>query len=125
MTHDDEGAHAPRPQRRIECEQLILAYETDPAALRALLPEPLRADGAVVLVSFAATPAPARGSDVALRVMVPARFGERDVLFVVRTFLDEDDARRCAAHLGLATRHAHPRLVTVHDSVCGVLTLFV
>ena len=124
MTHDDEGdAPAVRAQRHIECEQLILAYETDPAVLRALLPEPLRTDGKVVLVSFAATAAAARGSDVELRVMVPARFGEREVLFVVRTFLDEDDARRSATHIGLATRHAQPRLVSVHDSVCGVLAL--
>ena len=123
MHHDDDEPQARRAQRRIECEQLILAYATDPTAIRALLPEPLVPDGNVVLLAFAATPAPARGSDVELRVLLPARFGERDVLYVVRTFLDEDDALRISARIGLATRHAHPRLLSVHDSVCGVLAL--
>ena len=124
MTHDEQREQAtPRAQRHIESEQLLLAYESDPDAIRALLPEPLRAEGKVVLLAFVATPAPARGADVELRLMLPARLGEREVLYVVRSFLDEDDLLRLAARIGLATRHAHPRLLSVHDSVCGVLSL--
>jgi acetoacetate decarboxylase len=116
-------SQATRALRRIESEQLLFAYESDPTAIRALLPEPLQAQGNVVVCAFAATPLPARGAEVEMRVLLPARLHERDVLYRVQTFLDEDDALTAAARIGLATRHAQPRLVQVHDTVCGVLAV--
>lgn len=109
-------------QRRIvEREQLVVTYRSDPAAIRALLPEPLKPDGShTVSLEFIATPDPAgRGADVQSRVAIPAWLRGTPVEFVARTFIDEapDAVERWDAE----RRPGHSRLVIVHDTLTGVL----
>lgn len=109
-------------QRRIvEREQLVVTYRSDPAAIRALLPEPLKPDGShTVSLEFIATPdAAGRGADVQSRGAIPAWFRGTPVEFVARSFIDEtpDAVERWDA----ARRPGHSRLVIVHDTLTGVL----
>jgi acetoacetate decarboxylase len=109
-------------QRRIvEREQLVVTYRSDPAAIRALLPEPLKPDGshAVSLEFIAVRGADGRGSDVQSRIAIPAWFRGTPVEFVARTFIDE--APDAVERWDAARRAGHSRLLIVHDTLTGVL----
>ena len=100
-------------------ELLVVCYESDPAAIRALLPEPLQPDGSgTVALEFVATPAPGAGAETEARVTIPAWWRGTAVDFVLRTWLDEDDDAREADD---SLRTGHSRLVIVHDTLTGML----
>lgn len=109
-------------QRRIvECERLVVSYRSDPAAIRALLPEPLKLDGShTVSLEFVATPDPAgRGADVQSRIAIPAWLRGTPVEFVARTFVDE--APDAVERWDAVRRPGRSRLVIGHDTLTGVL----
>jgi acetoacetate decarboxylase len=96
-----------------ERETLIAGFDTDPKALRALLPWSLAADGSnTALAEFAASPDPAGGSRTEFNLLIPALYGTERVLYCAYMAGDDVDRSRGRA-----------RLVIVHDTLTGILEL--
>ncbi len=112
---------APSATRVVDREHLLVDYRTDAAAIRALLPQPLRPEGShTVSLQFIATPAAdGRGADIESRIAIPAWLRGTPVEFVVRTFVD--DTPDTVDHWEPARRSGRSRLVIVHDTLTGVL----
>ncbi|NBX04471.1 MAG: acetoacetate decarboxylase, partial [Alphaproteobacteria bacterium] len=80
------------PYRFIDREYMIIIYETDPAALREQLPEPLEPDGSnTILYEFIKMPnSSGFGSYTESGIVIPARLNGESVNFTSQMYLDDD-----------------------------------
>jgi acetoacetate decarboxylase len=103
------------PERCIDRETLIVGFDTDPTALRALLPLALVPDGSnTVLCEFAAEPdRSGGGSHTEFNVLIPALIDSERVLYRAYSTIDH----------GAWWPLGHTRLVIVHDTLTGILEL--
>lgn len=112
IKHDaDSGAADARCTDR---EMLIVGFDTDAAAVHALLPVSLAPDGSnTALAEFAAVPEPGGGSRTEFNLLIPALHGAEPVLYSAYSTPDDD------------TRppRASTRLVIVHDTLTGILQI--
>ncbi len=105
--------HQEAPAHVSDRETLIVGFDTDPVALRALLPWSLAPDGSnTALVEFAAAPDPAGGSRTEFNLLIPALFGTERVLYRAYAAGDATDGP-----------HGRVRLLVVHDTLTGILEL--
>jgi len=103
------------PDRCRDRETLIVGFDTDPAALSALLPAALAPDGSnSVLCEFAAAPDPlGRGSRTEFNVLIPALAAGERVLYLAYSTADD----------GSSESRGRTRMVIVHDTLTGVVEL--
>ena len=80
------------PYRFIDREYLTVTYESDPAAIREALPEPLEPDGTnTVLYEFIRMPDSAGFGDYTESgVVIPALFNGENVNFTAQMYLDDE-----------------------------------
>jgi acetoacetate decarboxylase len=112
------------PYRFIDREYLIVTYESDPAAIREALPEPLEPDGSnTVLYEFIRMPDSAGFGDYTESgVVIPALFNGEHVNFTAQMYLDDEPPIAGGREIwGFPKKHGNPKLSIIHDTLTGVL----
>ena len=112
------------PYRFIDREYLIISYESEPAAIRAALPEPLEPDATnTVLYEFIRMPDSAGFGDYTESgVVIPALFRGERVNFTAQMYLDDEPPIAGGREIwGFPKKHGRPKLDVVHDTLTGTL----
>jgi acetoacetate decarboxylase len=112
------------PYRFIQREYLIISYTSDPEAIRAALPEPLRPDGSdTVLYEFIRMPDSAGFGDYTESgIVIPALLDGEHVNFTAQMYLDDEPPIAGGREIwGFPKKHARPRLAIAHDTLTGTL----
>jgi len=112
------------PYRFIDREYLIIAYQSDPQAIREALPEPLEPDGSnTVLFEFIRMPDSAGfGSYTESGLVIPALYQGEHVNFTSQMYLDDEPPIAGGREIwGFPKKHGQPKLDVVHDTLTGTL----
>jgi acetoacetate decarboxylase len=112
------------PYRFIDREYLTVTYESDPAAIREALPEPLEPDGSnTVVYEFIRMPDSAGFGDYTESgVVIPALFNGENVNFTAQMYLDDEPPIAGGREIwGFPKKNANPKLSIIHDTLTGVL----
>jgi acetoacetate decarboxylase len=112
------------PYRFVNREYLIISYESDPAAIRAALPEPLEPDGSnTVLYEFIRMPDSAGFGDYTESgIVIPAKFRGEHVNFTAQMYLDDEPPIAGGREIwGFPKKHANPKLSVNQDTLTGTL----
>ena len=112
------------PYRFIQREYLIITYESEPASIRAALPEPLEPDGSnTVLYEFIRMPDSAGFGDYTESgVVIPALYQGQHVNFTAQMYLDDEPPIAGGREIwGFPKKHGAPKLEIVHDTLTGTL----
>ena len=108
----DAPLHGRPPARFMDCEVLAFQYRTDPAAIRALLPEPLEQVNDVVMVQIGRWgDVPGMGKDThEANIMVAAKFksGEKSIVGAYSPYFYVDSDRAMA---GGREFHGQPKRI--------------
>jgi acetoacetate decarboxylase len=112
------------PFRFVGREYFVVLYETDPAAIREALPEPLEPMGES-LVAFEwmrTADASGFGAYTAAALVIPALFkGERHN-FIAQMYLDNDAPIAAGREIwGFPQKYGHPSLKVASDTLTGTL----
>ena len=112
------------PYRFKDREYLIVTYESDPAAIRAALPEPLEPDGSnTVLYEFIRMPDSAGFGDYTESgIVIPCLHRGEHVNFTAQMYLDDEPPIAGGREIwGFPKKHALPKLEVVQDTLTGTL----
>lgn len=112
------------PYRFVDREYFIVTYETDPAAIRAALPEPLEAvEEAVVHYEWIRMPdSQGFGDYTESGLVIPCRFAGERCNFTLQMYLDDDPPIAAGREIwGFPKKHAKPRLEVRTDTLTGTL----
>ena len=112
------------PYRFIDREYLIITYESDSAAIRAQLPEPLEPDGSnTVLYEFIKMPdSSGFGSYTESGIVIPATYQGEAVNFTSQMYLDIESPISGGREIwGFPKKLAEPTLSTQEDTLTGTL----
>jgi len=112
------------PYRFIDREYLIITYESDPEAIRAAVPEPLRPDGSnTVLYEFIRMPDSAGFGDYTESgVVIPCMLGDEHVNFTAQMYLDDEPPIAGGREIwGFPKKNGNPKLMIQHDTLTGTL----
>lgn len=112
------------PYRFIDREYLIITYESDPAAIREALPEPLKPDGSnTVLYEFIRMPDSAGFGDYTESgIVIPAVLEGEHLNFTAQMYLDDEPPIAGGREIwGFPKKNADPKLRVVHDTLTGTL----
>ena len=118
-------AYPPGPYRFIDREFLIITYRTDPARLRALVPEPLEIDEREPLVKYEFIRMPDStgfGDYTESGQVIPVSFQGRSGGYTHCMFLDDEPPIAAGRELwGFPKKLANPTLHTEIDTLVGTL----
>jgi len=112
------------PYRFVDREFFTIAYETDPDAIRALVPEPLAPDGSnTVVYEWIAMPDSAGfGAYEESGVVIPCTFQGEAVNYTAMMFLDDEPPITAGREIwGFPKRWGEPRLRVDRDTLTGTL----
>ncbi len=112
------------PYRFVNREYLIITYKSDPAAIRAALPEPLEPDGSdSVLFEFIRMPDSAGFGDYTESgIVIPALYESELVNFTSQMYLDDEPPIAGGREIwGFPKKNANPKLGVAHDTLTGTL----
>lgn len=111
------------PYRFIDREFLIISYRTDPAALAALVPEPLRPAGDVVRFEFIRMPdSTGFGDYTESGQVIPVTFEGRSGAYVHSMYLDDDAPIAGGREIwGFPKKLGSPALRVEKDTLLGTL----
>ncbi|MGB9153168.1 MAG: acetoacetate decarboxylase [Alphaproteobacteria bacterium] len=112
------------PYRFIDREYMIIAYESDPDAIREQVPEPLVPDGSnTVLYEFIKMPdSSGFGDYTESGVVIPCTFNGEPVNFTSQMYLDDEPPIAGGREIwGFPKKFANPSLKIVHDTLTGEL----
>ncbi len=117
-------SYARGPYRFIDREYLIITYVSDPAAIRAQLPEPLEPDGSnTVLYEFIKMPdSSGFGSYTESGIVIPAQYQGESVNFTSQMYLDIESPISGGREIwGFPKKLAQPTLAVREDTLTGTL----
>jgi acetoacetate decarboxylase len=112
------------PYRFVNREYLIIAYESDPEAIRAAVPEPLEPDGSnTVLYEFIKMPdSSGFGDYTESGVVIPCLYKGEKVNFTAQMYLDDEPPIAGGREIwGFPKKHGNPSLRVVADTLTGKL----
>lgn len=112
------------PYRFVNREYLIITYESDAAAIRAVVPEPLKpAKGNLVSYEFIKMPdSSGFGDYMESGVVIPCTFEGEDVNFTLMMFLDNEPPMTGGREVwGFPKKYGEPKLEVLHDTLTGTL----
>jgi acetoacetate decarboxylase len=112
------------PYRFVDREYMVITYETDPALIRAQLPEPLEpAEQPLACYEWIKMPdSSGFGDYTESGLMIPCRFEGEEVNFVSQMYLDDDPPIAAGREIwGFPKKYAHPKLDLVKDTLTGTL----
>jgi len=110
------------PYRFVNREYFLVTYESDPAAIRAALPEPLEPDGSnTVVYEFIKMPdSSGFGDYTETGIVIPAKYKDEPVNFTAQMYLDDEPPISCGREVwGFPKKFANPTLGIVHDTLTG------
>ena len=112
------------PYRFLNREYLIITYKSDPAAIRAALPEPLQPDGSnSVLYEFIRMPdSSGFGDYTESGVVIPCIYKGEAMNFTAQMYLDCAPPIAAGREIwGFPKKFAHPKLEVAGDTLTGEL----
>jgi len=112
------------PFRFVNREYMIIIYESDPAAIRAAVPEPLKPDPSnQVFYEWIQMPdSSGFGSYCESGVVIPCSYKGEPVNFVAQMYLNDDPPIAAGREIwGFPKKWAHPKLEVVEDTLTGTL----
>jgi len=112
------------PYRFINREYFIVAYQSDPEAVREALPEPLiPTPDSVVMYEFIRMPdSSGFGDYTESGIVIPAQFNGEDVNFTAQMYLDCDPPIAGGREIwGFPKKLGNPKLQIIHDTLTGTL----
>lgn len=118
------GPSYPRaPNRFINREYLIVAYETDPEILHAVVPEPLEPDGNTVNFEVMKMPdSSGFGDYTESGLVIPCLYKGEKVNFPLMMFLDDEPPISGGREIwGFPKKFGAPKLDVIHDTLTGTL----
>lgn len=113
------------PYRFINREYMVISYESDPAAIRAAVPEPLvPAPGNVVLYEWIRMPdSSGFGDYTETGVVIPCMLDHRPVSFVSQMYLDDEAPIAGGREIwGFPKKFAQPTFKVETDTLTGTLS---
>lgn len=116
-------AYPPGPYRFMDREYMIVSYRTDPAALAAVLPEPLIPLEPVVKYEFIKMPnSTGFGDYTESGQVIPVRFGTQEGVFVHSMYLDDESPIAGGREIwGFPKKFANPKVEHEGDVIVGKL----
>src|SRR5216110_197425 len=118
-------AYPPGPYRFVDREYLIITYRTDPAKLRALVPEPLQIDERDPLVKYEFIRMPDStgfGDYTETGQVIPVRFKGENGVYVHSMYLDDEGPIAGGRELwGFPKKLASPKIAVESDVLVGTL----
>ena len=119
------GPSYPRgPYRFINREYLVVTYESDPEAIRLLVPEPLMPDGSnTVAYEFIHMPdSSGFGNYAESGVVIPCTLNGESVNFTLSMYLDDEPPMTAGREIwGFPKKTGQPKLEVQHDTLTGTL----
>lgn len=119
------GPSYPRPPFRfVDREYMIIAYESDPGAIRAQVPEPLVPDASnQVYYEWIRMPdSSGFGDYTESGVVIPCAWNGIACNFVAQMYLDDDPPIAAGREIwGFPKKYAHPKIEVVKDTLTGTL----
>ncbi|MSP67316.1 MAG: acetoacetate decarboxylase [Alphaproteobacteria bacterium] len=112
------------PYRFINREYFIIIYESDPAAIRAAVPEPIEpAKENLVYYEWIRMPdSSGFGDYTESGVVIPCTFKGQACNFVAQMYLDDEPPVSAGREIwGFPKKYAHPKLETHEDTLTGTL----
>ncbi len=112
------------PYRFVDREYMTITYETDPALIRAHLPEPLEhGDQPIVVYEWIKMPdSSGFGDYTESGLVIPCRFKGEACSFVSQMYLDDQAPIAAGREIwGFPKKYAHPKLQLVKDTLTGTL----
>jgi acetoacetate decarboxylase len=111
------------PYRFIHREYMIITYESDPAAIRAAVPEPLQPAGNLVTYEWMKMPdSSGFGDYTETGQVIPCTLDGRPVSFPVQMYLDDEPPITAGREIwGFPKKYGHPKLDLAHDTLTGTL----
>jgi acetoacetate decarboxylase len=105
-------------------EYFVVLYETDPAAIREALPEPLEPmkENLVAFEWMKTNDASGFGAYTAAALVIPATLKGTRYNFIAQMFLDNDSPIAAGREVwGFPQKYAHPKLEVMSDTLTGTL----
>lgn len=112
------------PYRFVDREYMTITYETDPALIRAHLPEPMvsNAENVVVYEWIKMPDSSGFGDYTESGLVIPAKLDGEDVTYVSQMYLDDQAPIAAGREIwGFPKKYAHPKLQLVKDTLTGTL----
>jgi acetoacetate decarboxylase len=112
------------PYRFINREYFIITYESDPDAIREMLPEPLEPEGSNrVLYEFIRMPdSSGFGDYTESGIVIPAKYKGEPVNFTAQMYLDDEPPISGGREVwGFPKKLGNPTLSVAHDTLTGKL----
>ncbi len=117
-------SHPYLPYRFVDRGYMVITYESEPAAIRAVVPAPLVPDPSNrVSYEWIRTPRPSGfGDDTQSSLVIPCTFNGRPCDFVTQTYVDDDPLFVAGRGTGgFAWKHARPSLAISRRTLIGTL----
>lgn len=116
-------SYRPAPYRFVNREYVIITYRTDPAALAAVVPEPLEVIEPLVKFEFIRMPdSTGFGDYTESGQVIPVRFGDQTGVYVHSMYLDDDAPIAGGREIwGFPKKLANPKLRNEGEVVVGTL----
>ncbi len=116
-------SYPPGPYRFVNREFFVITYRTDPAALRAVVPEPLEFDEPLVKFEFIRMPdSTGFGSYMESGQVIPVSFNGQKGGYVHAMYLNDDSPIAGGREIwGFPKKLAEPALTTQKDTLLGTL----
>ena len=108
----------------VDRQYFIVTYESDPAAIREAIPEPLEPDGSnTVMYEFISMPdSSGFGSYTESGVVIPALYKGKSVNFTSQMYLDCEPPIAAGREIwGFPKKHAKVNLGVIHDTLTGTM----
>jgi len=117
------ASYAKPPNRFIDREFLIVTYESDPEAIRRVVPEPLEPAGNLVTFEVMRMPdSSGFGDYMESGVVIPAIFKGEEVNFTCQMYLDDEPPLTGGREIwGFPKKYGSPNLTIIHDTLTGTL----
>lgn len=116
--------HPHLPYRFVDRGYMVITYESDPAAIRAAVPEPLVPDPSnQVSYEWTRMPNPSGfGDHIQSSVAIPCTFSGRPCDFVAQIYSDDDPPLAVGRRAGgFPRKYAHPTLAIARKTLTGTL----
>jgi acetoacetate decarboxylase len=112
------------PYRFVNREYFIVVYESDPAAVRHAVPEPLApvAESLVYYEWIRMPDSSGFGDYTESGVVIPCLYQGRHINFTAQMYLDDEPPIAAGREIwGFPKKHADPKLEIAHDTLTGTL----
>jgi acetoacetate decarboxylase len=112
------------PYRFVNREYFIVVYESDPAAVRAAVPEPLEpVKESLVYYEWIRMPdSSGFGDYTESGVVIPCLYNGEHINFTAQMYLDDEPPIAAGREIwGFPKKHADPKLEVAHDTLTGTL----